>query len=139
MIHFRILNLINELTFKASRSKGPGGQNVNKVNTRVELRFNINNSTILTNSEKEQLENFFRSRITEAGEIIIVSQTSRSQLMNKDDATTKFISLIETALLPKKERKQTRPTRASKFRRLKTKRKRAEKKILRNNNKLSFD
>lgn len=124
--------LYNELVFKATRSQGPGGQNVNKVNTRIELRFNIASSLALTNREKELLTRFFGIRISESGELILVSQSSRSQLANKEDAVKRFFQLVGKGLIPPKRRKATRPTKASVARRLEQKRQRSETKSLRN-------
>lgn len=127
----RIYKLLNEITFNASRSSGAGGQNVNKVNTKVELRFPIVQSLELTEEEKELLRNKLRTRITEQDELIIVAQTERSQLKNKEIATEKFVTLLEKAFTPQKKRKPTRPTKASITKRLETKKKNSDKKALR--------
>lgn len=127
----RIYKLLNEITFNASRSSGAGGQNVNKVNTKVELRFPIVQSLELTEEEKELLRNKLRTRITEQDELIIVAQTERSQLKNKEIATEKFVTLLEKAFTPQKKRKPTRPTKASITKRLETKKKNSERKALR--------
>jgi ribosome-associated protein len=117
-----------EFTFTASRSSGPGGQNVNKVSTKVELRFNINNSSILTQEEKNLLLEKLAGRITKEGELVVVSQSERSQLKNKEAATTRFYALITKALTPRKKRKPTHPTAASDEKRLEEKKMRSEKK-----------
>lgn len=139
MISPHLSDIKNELIFKATRSQGPGGQNVNKVNTRIELRFNIRNSRVLCQSEKQILEHFLHSRITAQGELIIVSQDSRSQLNNKQLAITRFFALLEKALTPKKKRRHTRPTRNSVRKRLSKKRVLGEKKKLRNNRNLTAE
>ena len=120
-----------EFVFKTSRSSGPGGQNVNKVSTKVELRIDLNSSTVFTIEEKDILSVKLKTRINSDGELIIVSQTERSQLKNKEKAISKFYSLIEKALTPQKKRRPTRPTLASKTRRLKKKLIRSDQKSLR--------
>jgi ribosome-associated protein len=123
-----------ELIFTASRSSGAGGQNVNKVNTKVELRFIINTSLLLTDDEKQIILKKLSSKISQEGELIIVSQTERSQLKNKNKSIEKFYLLIEKALTPRKKRKPTKPTAASKEKRLEKKRILADKKISRKKN-----
>jgi len=121
----------NEIVIKTSRSQGPGGQNVNKVSSRVELRFNIRQSTVLKEVEKQQLEGILKSRLTKEGELLITSQVSRSQLYNKEDAFQRMYSLLNEVLRPKKKRKATRPTRSSIRKRLENKKRLSEKKQLR--------
>lgn len=111
-------NLENELIFTATRSGGPGGQNVNKVNTRVELRFNLASTLLFTENEKSILFRKLKNKINKAGEIILVSQSERSQQMNKNEVTRKFYDLIERALTKQKKRRSTRPTLTSKIKRL---------------------
>jgi ribosome-associated protein len=118
----------SELHFSASRSSGPGGQNVNKVNTKVELRFNIPSSSLLSDEEKGLLMEKLARKINSEGELILVSQTERSQLKNKEKAIEKFYSILTRALTQRKKRKPTKPSQASKEERLETKRKLAEKK-----------
>jgi len=117
-----------EFIITASRSSGPGGQNVNKVSTRIELRFNVLQSTLLTTEEKEIIQNKLASRINSEGEIILVNQTERSQLNNKEKAIEKFYVLLSKALTPVKKRKPTKPSPAAKEKRLEEKRIRSEKK-----------
>ena len=124
--------LNTELNFSFSRSSGPGGQNVNKVNTKVELRFNINNSTILSEEEKFLLISKLEKQISNENELIIISQATRSQLKNKEDALLKFYDIINKALKPQKVRKPSKVTRAAKERRLKHKKVVSEKKVRRN-------
>lgn len=107
-----------ELLFSTSRSGGPGGQNVNKVNTKVELRFNIPNSNLLTEKEKSILLQKLKNKINKDGELIIVSQEDRSQYKNRKAAIEKFLDLLKKALTPVKKRRPSKPTRASKKKRL---------------------
>jgi ribosome-associated protein len=107
-----------ELTYSASRSGGPGGQNVNKVSTKVELRFNIPESALLNDAEKERLLQKLANQINSAGELILVSQSERSQLKNKEKVTEKFYQLLDKALRVPKKRLRTAPTKASREKRL---------------------
>jgi ribosome-associated protein len=122
-----------EFTFTASRSSGPGGQNVNKVSSKVELRFDVLQSRILTDEEKEIIQTRLASKINSDGELILVSQSERSQLENKDKATERFYALLAKALTPVKKRKPTKPTREAKEKRLQDKRLLSEKKERRKN------
>jgi len=127
-------NLDNELIYSASRSSGAGGQNVNKVNTRVELRIHIASSALLSDEEKTIISEKLANRINNDGFLILSSQTERSQLGNKEKVTDRFYALLEKALTPRKKRKATRPTLASKERRITTKHKTSERKNLRKTN-----
>jgi len=120
-----------ELVFAASRSSGPGGQHVNKVSTKVELRFDVVNSNLLKPAEKALILEKLAKKITLDGILIIVSQSERSQLRNKEKALGKFYLLIGKALTPKKKRKATRPSASSIEKRLEKKRLTSGKKILR--------
>lgn len=122
----------SELDFSASRSSGPGGQNVNKVSTKMELRFNVAGSLLLTDPEKELILEKLAARITVAGELIVVSQSERTQLQNKEKVIEKFYLLITRALTPRKQRKPTMPSKASREERLEKKRQQSEKKERRN-------
>ena len=121
-------NFETEFTFRTSRSSGPGGQNVNKVNSKVELRFNIPLSQFLNDAEKHILFEKLATKINTEGELIIVSQEHRSQLQNKETAIQRFYMLLSTALTPAKKRRPTKPTRGSIERRLEKKKKQASKK-----------
>lgn len=120
------VDLSTEFEFLTSRSSGPGGQNVNKVNSKVELRFDIPNSLILTAEQKEKLLTKLASKLTLNGILIIASQRDRSQLSNKEDAIIKFYKLVNAALKPVKRRKATRPTKSSVENRLAGKRIKSE-------------
>ena len=117
-----------ELHYSASRSSGPGGQHVNKVSTRMELRFHVASSALLSEAEKELIAEKLANRINAAGELILVSQSERSQLQNKEKVTEKFYLLVTRALTPRKKRTPTKPSRASKEERLEIKRQQSEKK-----------
>lgn len=126
MIEIGILD--KELKFNFSRSSGPGGQNVNKVNTKVELRFSIHSSLILTESQKQKMTIKLSSYINQEGEFILIAQTTRSQVQNKLIAIEKFYQLINSALIPRKRRIKTKATRSSKEKRMKSKKEQSEKK-----------
>jgi ribosome-associated protein len=120
-----------EFIFNATRSSGPGGQHVNKVSTRIELRFDVLASHLLQETEKDVIMITLASRITKAGMLILVSQSERSQYDNKTKVIEKFYRLLEKALTPVKKRKPTHPTTASKTKRLDAKRIMSEKKKFR--------
>lgn len=114
-----------ELEERFVRSSGPGGQNVNKVATAVELRFDALNSPSLPDALRARLLARRDSRITEDGVVIIQAQRYRSQERNREDARARLLALIQAVLKPPKPRLATKPTRASKERRLSSKRERA--------------
>ncbi|WP_206082216.1 alternative ribosome rescue aminoacyl-tRNA hydrolase ArfB [Maribellus sediminis] len=113
--------LETECKFSATRSSGPGGQNVNKVNTRVELRFSIPDSEVFSEDEKSTLLQKLKNRINAEGELILASDAERSQFRNRMKVTVLFFDLLEKALTKQKPRKKTAPTRASRLKRLETK------------------
>jgi ribosome-associated protein len=117
-----------EFLFSASRSSGPGGQNVNKVSTKVELRFDVPHSILLTEEEKEILLIRLQKKINSEGFLIVVSQSERTQLKNKEKTIEKFYGLLKKSLTPKKKRRRTMPNAAAKEKRLEEKRILAEKK-----------
>ena len=121
-------DFLPELTLTASRSSGPGGQHVNKVSTKVELRFNVMESDLLTAEEKEIIRIKLASKMNLEGEIILVCQSERSQLQNKEKVIEKFYVLLSKALTPVKKRKPTKPSRAAIEKRLEKKRLQSEKK-----------
>jgi ribosome-associated protein len=119
---FRERNFEDEFVFQTSRSSGPGGQNVNKVSSKVELRFNIEASPLLSEEEKGIILAKLANKITKDGVLVIVTQTDRSQLKNKEKVIEKFFLLTEKALTPKIKRIGTKPSKASVERRLESKR-----------------
>ncbi len=126
-----IEQLKGELTFKTSRSGGKGGQNVNKVSSKVELDFDVLHSVFLTEEQKALLYKKLAARINKEGVLQVISQTDRSQSANKEIAINNFEQLIRYAFKPEKKRKPTAPSKASKARRIETKKKHSVKKQLR--------
>lgn len=121
-------DLSKEFEFITSRSSGPGGQNVNKVNSKVELRFALFDSKVLSDDEKQIIFVKLYHHINSDGIFSVTAQQERSQVQNKEIAIEKFYQWIEIALTPVKPRKKTRPTRASKERRLESKQATSQKK-----------
>jgi len=124
-------NFEKEFTFSTSRSSGPGGQNVNKVSTKVELRFSLISTSIFSEEEKQMIFTKLKNKITKDGELVLVSQSERTQLMNKIVVTEKFYDLISKSLTVQKKRRSTKPTLSSKIKRLEGKRVRGNIKKLR--------
>lgn len=129
-----LTDLIKECKFSFSRSGGAGGQHVNKVNTRVELRFNVNNSLILSAENKQRLFLNLRNQITNQDELVLTADRTRSQAKNKEEVSVRFIELIRFALRREKPRIKTKPKKSSIEKRLKAKKHLAEKKAYRKKN-----
>ena len=124
-------NFEEELSFRSSRSGGKGGQNVNKVETKIELSFDVINSRLLNDEEKKKILSKLKNRIDKEGMFKIVSQSERSQFLNKTVAIKKFIDLISDALKKEKIRKKVSLSRSEKEKRLNEKKKLSVKKDLR--------
>ncbi len=126
-----MFDLSSELQFQTSRSSGPGGQNVNKVESKVEVRLNIPASQILNEEQKQKIQQRLKSQLTTEGDLVITSQESRSQGKNKELAVKKLYAALTKAFEEPRVRKATRPTRASTLERLQTKRVASERKASR--------
>ncbi len=123
--------LEREVVVEVFRASGPGGQHVNKVETRVDLLFSIPASRALNEAQKERLLDALKARIDSAGTLRITAQTSRSQWQNRQEAVTKFAALVGAALKQHRKRIATSPTRASRERRMTAKNRRSDMKRLR--------
>jgi ribosome-associated protein len=117
-----------ELEWSFARSGGSGGQNVNKVSSKVDLRWNPETSTALTLDDRARLLERLRNRLSTDGYLIVTSTATRDQIKNRDDAMDKLALIVRSALHREKPRKPTKPTKGAKRRRLEDKRRHAEKK-----------
>ncbi|WP_018617166.1 alternative ribosome rescue aminoacyl-tRNA hydrolase ArfB [Segetibacter koreensis] len=115
------VNVYNEIIFSTARSGGKGGQNVNKVETMVEGRWNVAGSNLFNDEQKARIFEKLANKITSEGFLLVKSQTARTQLSNKDDVVRKINFLIEHALEKKKTRIATKPSKASKEKRVQSK------------------
>lgn len=127
------INFLPELVFKTSRSSGKGGQNVNKVSTKVELDFDVLNSALLDEDQKQKVLTRLANRINKENILQVIVQSERSQLRNKELAIEKFNALMKACFVEKKKRLPTKTPRSVKEKRLKHKKKRGEIKSLRKN------
>ena len=139
LIIYPMKSLENELQFEYIRAGGPGGQNVNKVATAVQLRFDVTNSPSLTADVKTRLVKLAGKRMTDAGVLIIEASKFRTQEKNREDAIGRLNELVRKASEKPKLRHKTKPTKASKEERLKEKKKRGETKKNRGSSKNTFE
>lgn len=121
----------SELRVRFTTSGGPGGQHANRSSTKVTLAWNIEDSAVLSARQRSALRKHLRHRITDDGEIQVAADDHRSQLMNRKEAERRLAGLVASALRPRKTRRPTAPTKASKDRRIQAKKRRSEIKRLR--------
>ena len=123
--------LQREVEFRTSRSSGPGGQHVNKTESRVELLWSPQDSGCLSEAQKAMAKSRLNSRMTDEGVLVLASEKYRSQYRNKADVMERFLDLVTTSLVPVKKRKPSRPTRTSVEKRIRKKKLRGDVKRLR--------
>jgi len=116
-------DIITEIKFKTARSGGKGGQHVNKVETMVEGYWNIEDSALFSNDEKQRIKLVLANKINSKGELKVRSQAERTQLANKELVVKKINDLVGKSLIIPKKRKKTKPTKVSKEKRIETKKK----------------
>lgn len=115
-----------EIRFRTSRAGGPGGQNVNKVETRVEAVWDLDGSAAFTHAQKSRIRSELQTRVAADGTLRVVSQRHRSQARNREAAIERLRALVAEVLRPRRTRRATRPTQASRESRIETKRRRSE-------------
>jgi ribosome-associated protein len=120
------IDVIDEINFSTARSGGKGGQNVNKVETMVEGRWNVEGSSLFSDEEKRLIADKLYNKITSQGFLLVKSQTERTQIENKEQVVKKINSLIEKALKKKKAWIATKPSKAAKEKRIQGKKIKAE-------------
>ena len=127
-VNSRLVIPSKELTVSFARAGGPGGQKVNKTASQVQLRFSVRESSCLGERRRSILLRALRSRLTDSGELLVRAQRHREQARNLEDARERLAEALRSALKPNKARKATKPTRASRERRMEAKRQRGRRK-----------
>lgn len=122
---------VSEIAYRASRSGGPGGQHVNTSSTRIELVWNVAESTSLSENQRARIMDKLSNRISGEGNLILASASSRSQHQNREEVTARFAEILREALHVPKRRKKTKPSRASREKRLQAKKRRSDVKRMR--------
>jgi len=126
----------SELSYAASRSSGPGGQHANKTDSRIQVRWNIPASQAMSDYLKKRLLKVLGSRLTDDGDLLLASDSHRSQHRNRDEVNQRLAALVREALVPPKPRRKTKPSKASRQKRLDDKRRRAD---LKNQRRKKYD
>ncbi|MGB3467720.1 MAG: alternative ribosome rescue aminoacyl-tRNA hydrolase ArfB [Cyclobacteriaceae bacterium] len=126
-----ISSIAHELQYFTARSSGPGGQHVNKVESKIMIKWNVRDSEAISKEQKMILLTTYPNKITKNGELIVTSENKRSQLRNKEFALQKLEKLLAKAFTRKKKRIPTKPSKAAKHKRLDNKKKHGEKKGMR--------